>query len=118
MIPVASERNLPINTRPKGPEVVVVGGGPTGLWLACELALARVHVVVLERLAEPSGLSKALGLQSRTMEMFEHRAILDRFVDGNPAAPFLNCVSFGFAQDRFPSSSRGHHSPSSSRVVT
>jgi len=30
-------------------EVVIVGGGPVGLWLACELALAKVKVVVLER---------------------------------------------------------------------
>jgi choline dehydrogenase-like flavoprotein len=34
-------------------EVIVVGAGPTGLWLACELALARVRVAVLEKLAKP-----------------------------------------------------------------
>jgi rifampicin monooxygenase len=55
-------------------DVIVAGGGPNGLWLACELALARVHVVVLEKLAEPTGLSKALELQSRSMEMLDHRA--------------------------------------------
>jgi 2-polyprenyl-6-methoxyphenol hydroxylase-like FAD-dependent oxidoreductase len=60
-------------------DVLVVGGGPTGLWLARELALAPIRVAVLERLSEPTGLSKALGLQSRTMEMFEHRGILKRF---------------------------------------
>ncbi len=61
---------------PGGSEVVVAGGGPTGLWLACELALARVRVTVLERLAEPTGLSKALGLQARSMEMLEYRGIM------------------------------------------
>jgi 2-polyprenyl-6-methoxyphenol hydroxylase-like FAD-dependent oxidoreductase len=70
--------------------VVIAGGGPTGLWLGCELALAGVRVVILERLSQPTGLSKALGLQSRSMEMFEYRGILDRFVDGNPEVPFLN----------------------------
>ena len=45
-------------------DVLVPGGGPTGLWPACELALARVRVVVLERLVKPTGLSKALGLQA------------------------------------------------------
>jgi glycine/D-amino acid oxidase-like deaminating enzyme len=51
------------------PEVAAIGGGPTGLWVACELALAGVSVVVLERLAEPTGLSKALRLLARSMEM-------------------------------------------------
>ena len=51
-------------------DVIIAGGGPTGLWLACELALARVRVVVIEKLAEPTGHSKALGLQSRSMEMW------------------------------------------------
>lgn len=52
-------------------DLIVAGGGPTGLWLACELALARVRVVVQERLVKPTGLSKALGLQARTMAMLE-----------------------------------------------
>jgi len=75
-------------------DVIVVGGGPTGLWLACELALARVRVAVLEKVTEPTGLSKALGLQSRSMEMLEHRGILDRFTAGNPTPPFLNFGMF------------------------
>ncbi len=75
-------------------EVVVAGGGPTGLWTACELALAGVRVLVLERLAEPTGLSKALGLQSRSMEMLAYRGILDRFTAGNPTVPFLNFGMF------------------------
>ena len=52
-------------------DVIIAGGGPTGLWLACELALTRVRVAVLEKLTVPTGLSKALGLQSRTMEMLD-----------------------------------------------
>lgn len=35
-------------------EVIVVGGGPVGMWLAAELALANVSVCVIERLEEPS----------------------------------------------------------------
>jgi 2-polyprenyl-6-methoxyphenol hydroxylase-like FAD-dependent oxidoreductase len=53
-----------------------------------------VSVVVLERLAEPTGLSKALGLQSRSMEMLANQGILDRFTAGNPAVPFLNFRMF------------------------
>ncbi len=75
-------------------DVVVVGGGPTGLWLACEVALVRARVVVLEQLGKPTGLSKALGLQSRSMEMLEYRGVLDRFTARNAAPPFLNFGMF------------------------
>jgi len=54
----------------------------------------RVRVAVLEKLAEPTGLSKALGLQSRSMEMLEYRGILDRFTAGNATPPFLNFGMF------------------------
>src|SRR6516165_7281739 len=75
-------------------DVLVAGAGPTGLWVACELALAKVDVAVLERLPESTGLSKALGLQARSMEMLEYRGILDRFTAGNPTPPFLNFGMF------------------------
>ena len=44
-------------------DVLVVGAGPVGLWVACELALAKVNVAVLERRAEPVTQSRALALQ-------------------------------------------------------
>ena len=62
-------------------EVIVVGGGPTGLTLAGELALAGVDVAVVERRADhrlPE--SRASGLHARTMEMFDQRGIADRFL--------------------------------------
>ena len=61
--------------------VVVAGGGPTGLMLAAELALAGVDVVVVERRAsqELDG-SRAGGLHSRTIEVFDQRGVGDRFV--------------------------------------
>jgi 2-polyprenyl-6-methoxyphenol hydroxylase-like FAD-dependent oxidoreductase len=61
--------------------VVVAGGGPTGLMLAGELALADVDVAVVERRAnqELAG-SRAGGLQSRTIEVFDQRGIADRFL--------------------------------------
>jgi 3-(3-hydroxy-phenyl)propionate hydroxylase len=67
-------------------QVVVAGGGPTGLMLAGELRLAGVDVIVLERDAQRSGESRAYGIQARTAEVFDQRGILDRFagkVHGN-----------------------------------
>ena len=62
----------------KTAEVVVAGAGPTGLMLANELALAGVNVVVLDRLASRTGLSKALNLQPRTAEILDLRGLLKR----------------------------------------
>ena len=61
--------------------VVIVGGGPTGLMLAGELALAGVDVVIVERRAsqELAG-SRARGLHSRTIEILDQRGIADRFL--------------------------------------
>ncbi|HEY0155193.1 MAG TPA: FAD-dependent monooxygenase [Longimicrobium sp.] len=61
--------------------VVIAGGGPTGLMLAGELALAKVDVVVLERRAsqELAG-SRAGGLHSRTIEILDQRGVADRFL--------------------------------------
>ncbi|WP_410594584.1 FAD-dependent monooxygenase [Amycolatopsis sp. lyj-23] len=62
-------------------DVVVAGAGPTGLMLANELALAGVDVLVLERMHERTGLSKALNLQPRTAEVLDLRGLLGRAED-------------------------------------
>ena len=61
--------------------VVVAGGGPTGLMLAGELALAGVNVAIVERRASQdlAGL-RAGGLHARTIEMLDQRGIADHFV--------------------------------------
>jgi 2-polyprenyl-6-methoxyphenol hydroxylase-like FAD-dependent oxidoreductase len=61
--------------------VVIAGGGPTGLMLAGELALAGVDVAIVERRPgqELAG-SRAGGLHSRTIEVLDQRGIADRFL--------------------------------------
>src|SRR5215472_18133723 len=61
--------------------VIIAGGGPTGLMLAGELALARVEVAIIERREgqELAGL-RAGGLHIRTIEVLDQRGIADRFV--------------------------------------
>jgi 3-(3-hydroxy-phenyl)propionate hydroxylase len=61
--------------------VVIVGAGPTGMMLAGELALAGIDVAIVERRenAEIVG-SRAGGLHSRTIEVFDQRGIADRFI--------------------------------------
>jgi 3-(3-hydroxy-phenyl)propionate hydroxylase len=61
--------------------VVIAGGGPTGMMLAAELALARVDVAIVERreTQELAG-ARAGGLHARTIEVFDQRGIAERFL--------------------------------------
>ena len=66
--------------------VVIAGGGPTGLMLAGELALAGIDVVIVERRAsqDVDG-SRAGGLHSRTIEVLDQRGIAERFLSAGQA---------------------------------
>lgn len=75
-------------------QVVVAGGGPTGLMLAGELALAGVHAVIVERRANQNlDGSRAGGLHARTLEVFDLRGIAERFVSAGQKHPTI-----GYAQ--------------------
>ena len=67
--------------------VVIAGGGPTGLMLAGEVALAGVDVAIVERRPNQDlpG-SRAGGLHSRTIEVFDQRGIADRFLSEGQVA--------------------------------
>jgi 2-polyprenyl-6-methoxyphenol hydroxylase-like FAD-dependent oxidoreductase len=61
--------------------VVIAGGGPTGMMLAAELALAKVDVMVVERRPDHVlASSRAGGFHSRTIEVFDQRGVADRFL--------------------------------------
>jgi rifampicin monooxygenase len=61
-------------------DVIVAGGGPTGLWLASELRLHGMRVLVLERDAEPTRIVRSLGLHARSIEIMDQRGLLERFL--------------------------------------
>jgi 3-(3-hydroxy-phenyl)propionate hydroxylase len=70
--------------------VAIAGGGPTGLMLAGELALAGVDVVIVERRADQhvDG-SRAGGLHARTVEVLDQRGIAERFLSAGQQHPTL-----------------------------
>jgi 2-polyprenyl-6-methoxyphenol hydroxylase-like FAD-dependent oxidoreductase len=76
--------------------VVIAGGGPTGLMLGGELALAGVEVAIVERRASQDlAGSRAGGLHSRTIEVLDQRGIADRFLSEGQVAQVA-----GFSQIR------------------
>jgi 2-polyprenyl-6-methoxyphenol hydroxylase-like FAD-dependent oxidoreductase len=83
--------------------VVIAGGGPTGLMLAGELALAGVDVAIVERRAsqELAG-SRAGGLHARTIEVLDQRGIADRFLSQGQVAQVAGFASIPLDISDFP----------------
>jgi 2-polyprenyl-6-methoxyphenol hydroxylase-like FAD-dependent oxidoreductase len=83
--------------------VVIVGGGPTGLMLAGELALAGVDVAIVERRAtQDLPGSRAGGLHSRTIEVLDQRGIAERFLAQGQVAQVAGFASIRLDISDFP----------------
>jgi 2-polyprenyl-6-methoxyphenol hydroxylase-like FAD-dependent oxidoreductase len=83
--------------------VVIAGGGPTGLMLAGELALAGVDVALVERRASQDlpG-SRSGGLHSRTIEVLDQRGIADRFLSEGQVAQVAGFANVRLDISDFP----------------
>jgi 2-polyprenyl-6-methoxyphenol hydroxylase-like FAD-dependent oxidoreductase len=83
--------------------VVIAGGGPTGLTLAAELALAGVDVAIVERRASQDlAGARAGGLHARTIEVFDQRGIADRFLSQGQVAQVAGFASVRLDISDFP----------------
>src|SRR2546427_1696271 len=83
--------------------VVIAGGGPTGLMLAGELALAKIDVAIVERRANQDlpG-SRAGGLHARTIEVLDQRGIAERFLAEGKKAQVAGFAATKFDISDFP----------------
>jgi 2-polyprenyl-6-methoxyphenol hydroxylase-like FAD-dependent oxidoreductase len=91
-----------------GHAVVIAGGGPTGLMLAAELALAGTEVVVVERRASQDlDGSRAGGLHSRTIEVLDQRGVAERFVSAGKEHPFVGYAGTFLDLSDFPTRYKG-----------
>jgi 2-polyprenyl-6-methoxyphenol hydroxylase-like FAD-dependent oxidoreductase len=83
--------------------VVITGGGPTGLMLAGELALAGIDVVIVERrTTQDLDGSRAGGLHSRTIEVLDQRGIAERFVSAGQTHPSVSLALIPLDISEFP----------------
>ncbi|MFC7598061.1 FAD-dependent monooxygenase [Terrabacter sp. GCM10028922] len=85
-------------------DVTIIGGGPTGLMLAGELALAGVNVEILERRSTPELVgTRARGFHARTIEIFDQRGIADRFLGEGRTAQVLSFANTALEVASLPS---------------
>jgi 3-(3-hydroxy-phenyl)propionate hydroxylase len=86
-----------------GHAVLIAGGGPTGMMLAGELALAGVDVAIVERRAgqELDG-TRSRGLHARTIEVLDQRGIADRFLSQGTAAQVAGFAGIRLDISDFP----------------
>lgn len=62
-------------------DVIVVGAGPTGLMLACELAMRSVRVRLLDQRRELPNITRAFGVHARTLELLDARGLAEQIVE-------------------------------------
>lgn len=83
--------------------VVIAGGGPTGMMLAGELAIAGTDVVVVEpRTSQDVDGSRAGGLHSRTIEVLDQRGIAQRFLEAGQVHPTVGFSGIPLDVSDFP----------------
>ncbi|TKC91561.1 FAD-binding monooxygenase [Trinickia terrae] len=75
--------------------VLIVGAGPTGLAAATSLARSRIPVRLVDKAAQPSPHSRAIGIQARTLELLEQHRIVEPFLELGHRARAANLYSNG-----------------------
>lgn len=69
------------STQPtNGGRVLVVGAGPTGMIMTCQLAMHKVPVKLIDRLAEPATNSRAFTIHARTLELLGQMGLAEKFL--------------------------------------
>ena len=83
-------------------DVLVVGGGPTGLMLANQLGRRGVRALIIDRHAGPSLQTRALGVQARTLEIYAHLGIVERALELGKRGTGANIWTQGRRAARVP----------------
>jgi 2-polyprenyl-6-methoxyphenol hydroxylase-like FAD-dependent oxidoreductase len=85
-------------------DVIIAGGGPAGMMLAAELALAKVDVAIVERRADHVlADARAGGIHARTVEVLDQRGVADRFIEAGRPVQVATFGSTVMDMSDFPS---------------
>lgn len=83
-------------------DVLIVGTGPTGLMLACQLARRGVRPLIIDRHAGPARETRALGVQARTLEIYQQLGIARQAIELGKRANGANLWAEGRRTGRVP----------------
>lgn len=70
-----------MSERPTKTDVLIIGAGPTGLALACQLIRYGIDFVIVDKKETTTPFSKAIGVQARTLEIYEQIGLADKLID-------------------------------------
>ena len=76
-------------------KVIIIGAGPTGLTLACQLLRHNIDFVILDKNEKTTHLSKAMAVQARTLEIFDEIDLADKAVKLGQVAVQFSMVARG-----------------------
>src|SRR5918912_3754933 len=89
--------------------VVIVGAGPTGLSLACQLIRYGVDFVIVEKSEAITPYSKAIGVHARTLEIYEQLGLAERAVESGEIARKVRLLEGGEVRGELPLSDIGQN---------
>jgi 2-polyprenyl-6-methoxyphenol hydroxylase-like FAD-dependent oxidoreductase len=90
-------------------DVLIVGAGPTGLMLANQLARRGVRVSIIDRHARPARETRALGVQARTLEIYQKLGVIDRALELGKVSNGANLWANGKKKGRIPLGDAGQN---------
>jgi 2-polyprenyl-6-methoxyphenol hydroxylase-like FAD-dependent oxidoreductase len=88
-------------------DVIIIGGGPTGLSLACQLVRHGIGFVVVEKNEGVTKYSKALGVQARTLEIYEQMGLASKAIERGAIAGKVRLLEGGEVRGEMPLSEIG-----------
>lgn len=91
----------------KKTDVLIVGAGPTGLALACQLIRYGVDFVIVDQKEGTTPFSKAIGVQARTLEIYQQIDLADRLVELGAITRGVRLIEGGEARAEVPLSELG-----------